>query len=747
MMEYLGHSARDGAPAQSYASHVSHVIDGAVGNAKAAAHRPDGQTNCSAQCADALAQCVSYAAAYHDLGKLSRDNQEALHDPSGMKKLPTNHVDAGAAALMQFPGNGGFMPALMVYSHHRGLPNLNEELLYPKTCFRDKSRDVRNKVDGELKTLLERHGDLMGGLLQDVAQATIPGDENVFCRMALSCLADADHTDTAIHYHQYPADMSAPKLRAPERLAQLDRYISQRFDPTGERNKLRAEMYRACRDAEIHENIAACDSPVGSGKTTAVMAHLLTQAITRGARRIFVVLPFTNIITQSVKVYRDALTLPGENPEEVVAEIHHRADFEDPLFRAYSAQWRAPIVVITAVAFFETMASNKPSALRRFHELPGSVIFLDEAHGALPVQLLPLAWRWMQILADQWNCYWLLASGSLVEFWNMPEIAAESRSVPQLIPRELRQRLASYESHRIRFPHFEKPLSCDALYAAIKAAPGPRIVIANTVQTAAVLADGLRASYGTDAGADPLNGKVMHLSTALCAADREIVIRRVKERLDAGRGDAPENDWTLIATSCVEAGVDFSFRTGFREVGSLLSLLQAAGRVGRNGEYPDAEIWSFQLQDQKLITDNRSLQDAQSVLQDYFRRGTVISPHLCTEAISRELSRGVAISEKLVSAELKHDFPKVCELFKVIPDDTVLAVADDTLKENLRYGYADWKDIQRLSVSIRRTRANQLNLMELAEGVYDWNLRYDKFLGIMAGVLDVLKAKTDFLCC
>ena len=75
--------------------------------------------------------------------------------------------------------------------------------------------------------------------------------------------------------------------------------------------------------------------------------------------------------------------------------------------------------------------------------------------------------------------------------------------------------------------------------------------------------------------------KVEHLSTALLPGDRAKTIETVKRRLE----DQEDTDWILVATSCVEAGVDFSFRTGFREMFSLLSLLQAAGRVNRNGRF------------------------------------------------------------------------------------------------------------------------------------------------------------------
>ena len=109
-----------------------------------------------------------------------------------------------------------------------------------------------------------------------------------------------------------------------------------------------------------------CDSPVGSGKTTAVMAHLLQQASQRNSHRIFVVLPYTSIIQQSVDIYRKALVLPEENPEEVVAELHSRADFQDFDTRYLTSSWRAPIIVTTAVAFFETLSSCQPSRFEDF---------------------------------------------------------------------------------------------------------------------------------------------------------------------------------------------------------------------------------------------------------------------------------------------------------------------------------------------------------------------------------------------
>ena len=417
-MEYLAHSERDGVPAQSYVAHVGNVKKAAVRFARAAAGGVENGAGVYAKKdADLLIRCAEESGEWHDLGKLLEENQGVLRKKDSRARLETNHADAGAAVLMRAWTNAENVPALAVYSHHRGLPNIPEEKTKEKDCYRDiaKGGNDRRKVNAELDTLVSLHEKLTG----DEAEIKLEpptGDFGVFSRMLLSCLADADHTDTAIHYRKYPEKMKSPLLHAEERLEQLDRYIA-KYEATDERNKLRAEMYQACRHVELDANIVACDSPVGSGKTTAIMAHLLHEAIRRNARRVFVVLPFTNIIKQSVDVYRRTLVLRGENPEEVVAELHHRADFQSVEARAYNAQWRAPIIVTTAVSFFETIASNRPAALRRFHELPGSVIFVDEAHAAIPVKLLPVTWHWMQVFADGKNVYEGIAEPNQTRQW------------------------------------------------------------------------------------------------------------------------------------------------------------------------------------------------------------------------------------------------------------------------------------------------------------------------------------------
>lgn len=713
----LAHSARKNYPPQTYEAHVRGVCERA---GKYAA-----EAECySVKANGILSAIVRDSALLHDLGKLEERNQSVLREQSRRRRhLPVDHTDAGSAALQKM---GSGCAAMLVYSHHQVFPDLSTEFA-ARGCsiFRNGNAEVRAETDAALPALLRQHEALFPRKPNKEVQA-YDGDPAVFLRMALSCLADADHGDTAAAFGQ--TEKAMPELRPQERLAALDHYVS-KFGETDERSSLRRELYLSCRSAEAHSGFSVCGSPVGSGKTTAVMAHLLEQACKRNARRIFVVLPYTSIIRQSVDIYRKALVLPGETLEDVVAELHSRADFEDIETRYLTALWRAPIVVTTAVAFFETLSSHNPAALRRLHELPGSLIFVDEAHSALPLRLLPLAWHWMNVLADEWSCYWVLASGSLVRYWELQPLSGLSMPRPEiaeLVRPDLQRELSRYESNRITFRWREKPIGRKELAEWVQEALGPRLLILNTVQSAAVIAADMAAEFGQT--------HVEHLSTALTPEDRGNTIDRIRRRL----ADPDDADWTLVATSCVEAGVDFSFRTGFREISSLLSLLQAAGRVNRHGRNTEAVMWSFSLQDDSMLPKNPALDVSAAVLRSYFQKRLPITPELSTRSMQDELVRDDSCMSAICDfAELEaaQQFRTLAQKFRVIDQKTVLAVPDDSMASAIAEGRASWQELQRHAVSVRKEKIVLWHLREIADGIYQWTLGYDSFLGYMHGVL------------
>lgn len=732
-LRWLAHSARPrkGVPAQTYEEHVRRTLDSAKRFAERVARH-------ARVLGEQLTAVIYSAAELHDLGKLIDGFQAVLRGEAKRYLMGDgekyNHADVGTLQLL---GTGNLFSALLVYSHHIGLPAFAKESLREDLMLRSPSQIQQALTKSTLNTQMERHQALFP---QGASAFQTPGPvQPLFFRLALSCLVDADHSDTAEHYGE--KEPEAPMLRAGERLTALDVFVANLSSgKQDDRTRLRTAVYRACRDNLTDATLVACDSPVGTGKTTAVMAHLLAVAERRKLDRIIVVLPYTNIIDEAVATYRNAIVLAGESPELVVAAHHHRADFHEPTTRAYTALWRAPVVVTTAVQFYETLAAATPAALRRLHAVPGSAIFIDEAHASLPVNLLPLAWRWHNELSADWGCHCVFASGSLTRYWRLPDIVGTATELPELVEADLQRESHDREHRRVNLRRKSSALDLDQLCDWLTdndALPGPRLLIVNTVQSAAVIAEELARRCGRNT--------VEHLSSALLPRDRKTTLNRIRHLLWyawLNPDDLHENNWTLVATTCVEAGVNLSFRTGMRERAGLVNLLQAAGRVNRDDRMATADVWTFTLQKNSRLTHNRAFDDGATVLDALFERGTV-SAELCADALRleiRDVKRQDYRNSPLIGAEESRDFPEVERLFRVIDGDSVLILIDENVQRRLDDGErVVWRDLQDGCVNLYRNRVDNLGLLELPgyPGLFRWTLGYDEFLGVMRGILDL----------
>lgn len=725
-MESLAHSPRRGRPAQTYAEHIDNVVSRARANAEAAASYYIGAR-------DQFVDEVVAAATYHDLGKLDDENQRVLEVES-RQPLPIRHEDAGVAELIHLKRRES---AILAQAHHQGLFSSETERAKQNRPFR--FPEVADHVDSKLEDYVGEHS-LIG------CQRLSPLDSGQLHksgfrrRIALSCLVDADYGDTARHYGDEQEVDPVPS-RWQDRLDALDVYIKSLPRQSSVRDTLRDKVYYACRSADTLPSMRSCDAPVGSGKTTAVMAHLLQVARERKLRHIFVVLPYVNIIKQSVETYRKALVLGGEDPETIVAEHHHQVDFSNIDMRYLATLWKAPLIVTTAVQFFETLGSHHPAQLRKLHELPGSAVFIDETHAAMPSHLWPQVWKWLETWCDEWGGHVVFASGSLPRFWRFKEYVDPPKTetdIPDIIPSSIREELVAAEQVRIKVESEPEALTADKLIQKVVSAHGPRLLIVNTVQSAAVIADKMKKG-GYD---------VLHLSTALAPIHRDMIVNRVKERL---RYKLP--DWTLVATSCVEAGMNFSFRTGFRESASTASLIQVGGRVSRGGEWQDAKTWDFRLVSDGFITSNPSLAVSQRVLLDLLkgnRFDTDTPSDLALEAMKREITQGTLDrATDLLKKENEMEYPAVSKLCRVISDQSTLVLVNSDLAKAIRRGdRVSQLSVLRESVRVWTSRIQRkqlpLSLVLGDEGdpdaLYSWDAAYDPdSLGYMAGILPILE--------
>lgn len=729
-IEPLAHSAKKdkGIAAQTYLAHITGVVARTEQNVCTMAKFFNGNTN-------ALKEIVKSAAIMHDLGKLDEENQNVLNN-GGKRSLPVNHVDAGTAQLCLYEKGA---EAQFVQGHHIGLCSIPKEKARDKLFLRDEK--IYARTNELLSEYIKLHETYCGSVCFNKEDKKT-GWSALTRRIAFSCFVDADHSDTAHHYDASNSNkFEQIETRWEERLIALNSYVTwlSQKDPNGVRNEYRQKIYQSCRDADIEQAIYACDSPVGTGKTTAVMAHLLRVAQAKKLRRIFVVLPYTNIIKQSVEAYRKALVLSGENPETVIAEHHHQADFSEEGLRQYAALWNAPIVITTAVQFFETLSANHPSRLRKLHALPGSAIFLDEAHAAIPTYLWPQAWEWIEELTQIWKCHFVLASGSLPQFWLNEKITNKSKSIAFILSDDLRRKVHSEERLRVIYKSCEQLMAADELIDFVYSKPGPRLVILNTVQSAAILASKMKKK----------DKQVMHLSTALAPRDREVIVERIEERLEEKR----DRDWALVATSCVEAGMNFSFATAFREHCGAASLIQTGGRVNRHGEKNKGEIWDFKISD-PLMPDNPQFGTSQNVLKRLFDDKTIETRNateVVTEAMRLELMSDfgdfLQRAEEIKRRERLFDFPEVAKLGRVIDADMRTVIVSTEIADSLeRYQKVDPIEIIRNSVQIRFFKISSAQFKGLCKSIngneelYRWKGKYDgKFLGYMEAIIPLIE--------
>ena len=241
--------------------------------------------------------------------------------------------------------------------------------------------------------------------------------------------------------------------------------------------------------------------------------------------------------------------------------------------RRDAENWDAPIVVTTAVQFFESLFARRASQCRKLHNLAKSVIVLDEAQ-SIPVHLLRPCMAAIDELARNYGASVILCTATQPALRRqdgaLPEASAgvaEGLDIPgerELAPdpAELYRNLRRVNVEWRRDPVEDKEI------AARFAEQSQMLCIVNSRAHARDLF-GLLSKRGQEGA--------RHLTTLMCARHRREVLAKVREDLKAGRAVR------LVSTSLIEAGVDVDFPEVWRATAGLASIAQAAGRCNREG--------------------------------------------------------------------------------------------------------------------------------------------------------------------
>lgn len=528
----------------------------------------------------------------HDIGKYSDEFQLRLR---GGKKV--DHATAGAIECFKIKAA---FEAVCVIGHHSGLPNVGHkdaDTTESQTFFGRKLRAEQGGIPDYWKNW---NGHI--ALPQDYFRPSGRGFATAFyIRMLYSCLVDADYIDTETFMNGDAGRGNYEPLSA--LCDKLTAYISKWNNPTREIDILRQKILNSCIEkASAPRGIFSLTVPTGGGKTVASMAFALNHAVANSMKRIIYVIPYTSIIEQNAKVFRDILGQENvvEHHSQVSHELSEDADELEYRSALATENWDAPVIVTTAVQFFESLYANRSSKCRKLHNIANSVIIFDEAQ-MIPSNNLRPCVAAIAELVRAYNATAVLCTATQPAIDEMLLEYSKKESVVELCPD------VDGMFEKFRRTSFEKEgrLTTDELVSRLESQQQV-LCIVNTRKFAQEVYEAL-----------PSEGR-FHLSTLMCPVHRKQKLDEIRERLKSGK------TCRVVSTSLIEAGVDVDFPRVFREMAGLDSILQAAGRCNREGkrsaESSIVTVFESENKVNKLIAVNRDA--AEETVRDWTQPNT-----------------------------------------------------------------------------------------------------------------------------
>lgn len=362
-------------------------------------------------------------------------------------------------------------------------------------------------------------------------------------------------------------------------------------NPITEINKLKNEaFYTSAQHLEKvfdkQQYIYSVTLPTGLGKTITAynIADKLRKLSGFKNAKIVINIPFTSIIDQNFEVYADILETTNT---DVLLKHHHLAE---PIYKTNEniadyfqskfliETWQSDTVVTTFVQLLETLLSCDKAKLMKFAHLANSVILLDEIQ-TIPYEYWETIRETFKILGSKFNIYFILISAT------QPLIFTPNEDIIELVPDYKKffrffNRTKLIVNDKISFDDFKTTIS-DYIQNNPKK---DVLVIANTKRAASETFKFICDEMDTS------NIETYFLTTLITPFERKDIIRQIKKKSKLQK--------VIISTQLVEAGVDISVDTVFRQLAPLDSIIQAAGRANRYNEKQSiSEVYVYDIED------------------------------------------------------------------------------------------------------------------------------------------------------
>lgn len=643
----------------------------------------------------------------HDLGKYSDAFQRRIRNPEQVRKV--DHSSAGALLAQR---HNPYV-SMAIAAHHAGLadvgsPRVDDSSTWCGRMSKAWSSNLLEVCDGWQSELR---------LSDDMWERPRPESSSytamMIIRMLLSALVDGDRLDAEFFVKAQQArneyellnhllqTLNTQSLAAGEvpdiaRLSEIvdamvqklssandgsirdltgiiERIAQEYFDKNDKSplDSKRCEILQNCldrgRDTSCKPGLYTLTAPTGSGKTIASIAFALEHARTHGLQRVIYVIPYTSIIDQTVRKYENMFGAENVLPHYAEASYQLLEESELnalDLHRALATEnWNAPIVVTTAVQFFESLYSCKTSRLRKLHNIANSVIVFDEAQ-TLPVPYLKPCVKAVAELVQHYGASAVLCTATQPALLGLfQDMTGDHQlEIPEIAPMAAKEIKAFT---RTTIDVRKERMALDDLADELNQYRQVLCVV-NTRKEAQTIYEQWIADSPDDTG-------YYCLTTLLCPKDRLTLLDDIRDRLSNG------DECRVVSTSLIEAGVDVDFPIAYREESGLDSVLQTAGRCNREGHRPVSSskvtVFTTAEGDVSMLSQNRAAFEyvaeryddvaAPEAIHEYFRS------LLAMKGDSVLDSKGIlAAHENGVDGKLM-PFETIDKLFRLIDAPTV----------------------------------------------------------------------------
>lgn len=690
-----------------------------------------------------------YSGLLHDVGKINPWYQEIFNATQNSKKLQEEvsekfvqkHSVFSAWAAKYLLSKIGLeydiidKILVLIYGHHstirRSLGEIKQgpQFKASQEIMKESIKDFSSQVSGILEfsklnwnSCVERFSRPV--LFDLKLNSYNTPDDYLEISIAFSCLLQADRgsfKDWSVPKFGLSID-TAPLVK-PKQMGDLSSAKIQQEKMGDMRNRFQKEVMN---NFDYSENVIVINAPTGIGKTKVFLDLISKYKDDKTIQRVFYFSPLLALTEDFERKFES--TIPEKQTSDVLIYNHMFAESLEEKRKdndeGYNREWNFLIesfnkqfVITTTQRFLMTIYSNTTKEKLKMASFRNSILIIDEVQ-TIPKFILSNLKDIFQKMSQYMGTKIILVSATI------PDEINEISKVK--ISKDLLDDYLDQTQKQIAIETLDLPTLII----------NKTLVMANTRKKAVNLYNSIAQIHK--------NQTKIYLSSGI----------RKKDRIDILKDLSVKENYVLVSTQVVEAGVDISFSNIYREAAPLDNIIQVMGRLNREGLDPNAKLVVYptdgsEIPYSKLEFDeswNRlqnihNSKDLYDILEQYY------------DEISAKNKRNITKTAELETYVQNLDFEKVWtfvknELFTEDDRDSVFipelenwdevrdALINNTLKDNFKK-YGEFtatlpRSVYKIGIEYFDEKLLEKNILlpkkEHLKTIYDENVGLDKWI-------------------